>query len=175
MLIRDDFAAFKDICTQHGEEASRKSPSPVYPALRSLGVNQGDNRCSDYKGWKSSGAKNDFRVMRAEVKSNFLYLIGRKNTRPIHSLIHVGLGSSQQGQENYFPVCKQSSSSVWRGRPPCWPWCLPLAESIFPFPRLESSSPAWPKEPLGGSLLVIQDESSRKPLTPWELLKIQST
>lgn len=46
--------------------------------------------------------------MRAEVKSNFLYLVGRKNTRLIHSLIHGTLSSFQHsrsvGELLYFPV-----------------------------------------------------------------------
>ena len=71
---------------------------------RSVGSNQGDNRCSDYKGGKPSVPRMIFRVIRAEVKSNFPCLTGRKNTRPTHNTIHGSLRSSEQGQGKALSV-----------------------------------------------------------------------
>lgn len=53
-------------------------------------------------------------------------------------------------------------------------WCPVLAVGIFHFSRMERQQPGLAWEPLRGDLSAIQD-SSRKPFTPWELLKIQST
>lgn len=61
------------------------------------------------------GAKNDFRVIRAEVTPNFLYSIGKKNTRLIHGLVRGSLSSFEQGQGTVFPPSQPRCWAKWAG------------------------------------------------------------
>lgn len=103
-------------------------------------------------------AKNDFRVIRAEVKSNFLCLTGRKHTRPTHSILH---GSIRSFEQDEGATAMRTSKGVWfvlgggspgdEGERKVAPFLAPGAGcGHFHFSRLEWQQPGLAQEPLRG-------------------------
>lgn len=135
-------------------------------------------------------------MIRAGVKSSFLYLTGRKNTRLIQGIVPGEPKLLEQGQGTTLPQGPQRGGGgaeleagfifaeeafqvrLWREAAQLESGSAPGARSLlwafFTFPGCNGTSRAWLGSLSEGPPSHTR-QSSTKPVTPWELLKIQST